>query len=551
MPIYVPYDGILSPDRIPSYNISEIRIIKGAPSTIYGPNALGGVINIITAKPAKPFEMRLRFNNNQVNTLNDDLYLGLNKNNFYFTLNQSFSKSHGFNMSHDFESDLNENGGIRDNSAFHNTNIGGMLGYSSNDNQDYRLRYSFLSSPWDVPPEVGINKPRYWRFKKWRKNTFVLSAKQGTLKDHLIFNGNFYYDKYYNLLDSYDNDSYTSQLMKYAFHSIYDDYTIGFNFIPEIKISKQLKLKPIFLYKRDLHRQIPDYNEPKETYKASTASLGGEIIFTPSEKLNLEASISTDRHNPLYNNANCLREPLWALNVQGAASFLLNQDNSIYMNMGRKTRFPTLKELYSGYIGRNIPNPDLKEESAFSYEFGYKNRFKDYTEFDICFYRSHLNNLILDVPISPRLSQLQNISKAVYTGIDINFKTNIIKDKIEFKSGYSFLYTQNKAENRINNYIPFAPKHKFYTGLTFNLPLDILAEINLMYVNPVLYQDNFDLQWKKLGGYPVMNLNIKKNILERYDLFVSIQNMLDKNYETEARFPMPGISIVMGFKMET
>jgi outer membrane cobalamin receptor len=71
-----------------------------------------------------------------------------------------------------------------------------------------------------------------------------------------------------------------------------------------------------------------------------------------------------------------------------------------------------------------------------------------------------------------------------------------------------------------------------------------------MYVSTVLYQDQQDLQWKKLGGYPVINAGLLKKFKEKVSIFVSIDNMLDKNYETEAHFPMPGISVNMGLKME-
>lgn len=550
IPIYVPYDGIVGLDRIPSDSIEEVRLIKGAPSIIYGPNALGGAINIISRKPVKPFELKVGFNDNYVNTLNENIYLGVKQKNVYFTFNHSFSKSHGFNMARGFKPDLNENGGIRNNSAYHNIYLGGMLGYSRHKNQDYRLTYNFISSPWDVPTEVGINRPRYWRFSKWRKNTAAFSFKQGFAKNHFVMKGNVYYDKYYNLLNSYDNNSFTSQNRPYAFESTYDDYTVGFNIIPEININKYLQIKPVFLYKKDVHRQYPDKNQPKETYRATTTTLGGEIVLKPTEKLRFVASVSADRQNPLYNNGNPLRDTIWTVNATGGASVFVTPNNEFYCNIGRKTRFPTLKELYSGFIGRNIPNPDLEHESAFTYEFGYKNTYKERTSFNIAFYQSYINNLIINVPIRTRVFQLQNIGKAKHSGIDANFNASIIKDKLNFHTGYSFLYATDHSSNRTNNYIPYSPKHKLYSGFDFNLPWDITGNLDFMYVSTILYQDNLDLQWKKLGGYPIIDFSIKKTFKDTVSAYVSIRNMLNKNYETEARFPMPGISVVMGLKME-
>ena len=549
IPIYIPYDGIIGLDRIPAANIGEIKLIKSAPSVIYGPNAFGGAINIITRKPEKPFELEVRFDDSHVNTLNEGLYLGARKNNIYFTFNHSFSKSHGFNMSHSFEPDANENGGIRDNSAYHSLSLGGTFGYSSNKNQDYRVTYSYLDSPWNVSPEILVKRPRYWKFNKWRKNTVIFSAKQGLAKDRFIFQGNVFYDKYYNILDSYDNNLYNTQQKKYAFHSIYDDYSVGFNIVPTINLCKYASFRPIFLYKRDIHRETPDYNEARDTYKASTTTLGGAITLKPCDKIAIEGGITADRNHPLYNNGDELRDVIWALNAQGGISFLINDTNKLYFSIGKKTRFPYLKEMYSGFIGRNIPNPDLKQETAFTYEAGYTNTFKNRTKLDISFYQSRLNNLIIDVPVAPQVSQLQNVSKAINTGVDVDFSVDIIKKRIKYNIGYSYISARNRSENRTNSYIPYVPKHKVYTGFDFNLPYGFFSQVNLMYVSPVIYQDNNDLQWHKLGGYPLIDFSVGKTFKKHYTAFVSLRNMLDKNYETEARFPMPGISVIMGLKL--
>ncbi|MFH0725014.1 MAG: Plug domain-containing protein [Pseudomonadota bacterium] len=50
IPIGVPYEGLVNLADIPVQNISEIKVIKGNASVLYGPNAMGGVINIITKK---------------------------------------------------------------------------------------------------------------------------------------------------------------------------------------------------------------------------------------------------------------------------------------------------------------------------------------------------------------------------------------------------------------------------------------------------------------------------------------------------------------------
>lgn len=548
VPVYIPFDGILSLDRYQSSTINTINIIKSPPSIQYGPNSLGGVINITTRRPEKPLELELEFNDNFVNTLNESIYMGIKKDNVYGTLNHSFSHSHGFNMSRAFEPDPNENGGIRDNSQYHTLGFNGSFGYSGREEQDIRLTYSYINAPWNVPSAINTNRPRDWKFTKWRKNTLAMSIKQPLLKDRISLNGNVFYDKYFNILDSYDDNSFTTQLRRYAFHSTYSDYSTGFNFIPEITINRFLKVKPVFLYKRDIHRETPNREELQAKYSASTTSLGGVIELNPIDKITIEASISGDRYNPIFNNNEFVRDRMWAVNAQGGISYLITDYNKAYFNIGRKTRFPTLKELYSGYIGLNIPNPNLDPESALTYEIGYINKYKDITETKISLFRSNVSDLIVDVPISPGLSQLRNVSKAVNQGLDISFKANLLRNKIHLTTGYSYLDATNRSKGRMNNYLQYLPKHKLYSKISLDLPLRTFLEFDLMYVSKAIYQDYYDQEWRKLGGYPILRLSVLKEINQYCNAFVSIENMLDKNYQTEAHYPMPGINVVMGLK---
>ena len=56
IPLYIPWDGYVDPSQLLTGNISQITLTKGAASTLYGPNTMGGVINIVSMKPQKTFE---------------------------------------------------------------------------------------------------------------------------------------------------------------------------------------------------------------------------------------------------------------------------------------------------------------------------------------------------------------------------------------------------------------------------------------------------------------------------------------------------------------
>ena len=51
VPLYVPYDGYIDFARFTTFDLSEIRVAKAGASLLYGPNTLGGAINLVTRKP--------------------------------------------------------------------------------------------------------------------------------------------------------------------------------------------------------------------------------------------------------------------------------------------------------------------------------------------------------------------------------------------------------------------------------------------------------------------------------------------------------------------
>lgn len=56
IPVYVPYDGYVDLRRFTTFDVAGVSISKGFSSTTYGPNTLGGAINVVTRRPEQPFE---------------------------------------------------------------------------------------------------------------------------------------------------------------------------------------------------------------------------------------------------------------------------------------------------------------------------------------------------------------------------------------------------------------------------------------------------------------------------------------------------------------
>ena len=60
IPLYVPYDGYVDFDRFTAFDLAQVSVAKAGASLLYGPNTLGGAVNLVTRRPTQPFEGDVR-----------------------------------------------------------------------------------------------------------------------------------------------------------------------------------------------------------------------------------------------------------------------------------------------------------------------------------------------------------------------------------------------------------------------------------------------------------------------------------------------------------
>ena len=86
MPLYVPYDGYVDLGRFTTFDLAEINVAKAGASLLYGPNALGGAVNLVTRKPRKSFEADVRLGFANASERKADFNLGGNQGCWYYQL---------------------------------------------------------------------------------------------------------------------------------------------------------------------------------------------------------------------------------------------------------------------------------------------------------------------------------------------------------------------------------------------------------------------------------------------------------------------------------
>lgn len=547
VPIYVPYDGQVDLSQLPIEGVAKIKVMKGTSSTIYGPNSMGGIINIITKAPAEKLKTKVSFDFGRNLNKKAAFSVGKKSGRFGFWISGEYNKSAGFYLSERFKSQINEDGNLRNNSDFEKKGVKARFDYSFNENDSLFFCIGYIDSEKGAPPHTYEDRPRYWRFPVWRKGTFKISGKK-ELFERLELRGSLFYDLYYNILDSYDDATYTTQTRRYAFHSTYDDYSIGASLLGDYAQSINHFRFGINL-KKDIHKAQSNFNKPWEKYETVTYSLGLEDELSPTKNLSFVLGTSFDYLKPQYANEGELRSSILTFNPLIGASFRKNL-SKFHFSFSKKTRFPTLKEFYAEYlgIGKNIPNPDLKEEKSFNHEAGFKHIFstKGFTE--ISLFYSDLKNLIISKRIGESetgssLYQMQNIARARYVGAEFSFNY-ILSTDYDLYFCYTYLDAKNISPDRESDNLEYKPNHKLSLIFGFKLPFSLRGVIKNTYIGKRYFED-YDGDYKPLNPFTLIDLKVEKDF-GAFNLFLMLRNILDTNYESEAGFPGTGREYLAG-----
>lgn len=543
VPIYEPYSGLVDLSNLPKSSIEKITVSKGMPSLAYGSNSMGGTVNFITKNQMEKTVL-LEIESGAAHSTSFGLSGGFGK--IYYSINAGYSKSDGFDIPETQSNYQNEDGGIRNNSDYEN--LGGMIKVGVNDFYNFNLAYSLMIAKNEkgVPTDVYTNRPRYWRYTEWNKTTNNLMFSSG-IGSSFRFKGNVFYDTYKNVLDSYDDDSFTSQDMKYAFHSTYDDNSLGVNILNDIDALNFGLTRVSFSWKKDVHKEEGNFNEGFSNYEASLFSVGLEQDIDIIPKLSAVAAIGYDLLTPIYSNGNDLRDQSSSVNGFVGLSYKVNDEISLHVNTSKKNRFPTLKEFYSQTAGRDIANPDLNAEQSINSELGVDYKISSSILLNGNIFYSSIDELINLVILDDGLRQYQNIGKAGMKGAELGLKLNI--DNFNMTLAYTYLSANNVSDDAQSEILEYRPEHvlSLVPNYQFSFGTELRAE--LFFVGGKYGVNADSREFVKMDNYLLINLRTSHTVFDNYTLYVRVNNLADIYYETEYGFPQPGREFFVGLKL--
>jgi iron complex outermembrane recepter protein len=544
IPIYVAYDGYVDMARFTTFNLSQVNVSKGFSSILYGPNTLGGAINLISEKPGSRNSIEAIAGIMSGKGHKVSLNLGSKLGRFYYQLSISNFQKDYFNLSGKYAPVAHEDGGERGNSYNRDTHAGIKLGFTPNASDEYSVCFSYQHGEKGTPTYAGADptiKLRYWQWPNWDKESlyFISNTKIG---DKSYIKARLFTDHFNNTLKSYNDSSYTAQTKPYAFTSMYNDQTSGISIETGTRaISKNL-LKFAFHFKNDLHSEH-NLTEPVRHVADNMYSIGIEDVFELNPVFSITPGISYHFRNSTkaeeyFSTSDSIADfpgnSSHAWNEQISVHLNLPSFYSFYFNIAKKTRFATMKDRYSYKLGTAIPNPYLKPENAINLEIGMNGSLSRKFQVLPAVFYSRIYDVIQQIDnVEPGISQMQNAGTAEFFGGELTGSYTISEIA---KAGLNYTFIQRKNISQPNLRFIDVPEHKLFGYLTFNPVKRIEITCSGEY-NSKRYSTSYG---NIAEGFSLFNVRIAAELLKYLNIETGMNNIFDKNYCLSEGYPEQG-----------
>lgn len=527
--------GNINLGQINLNNVERIEMIQGPMSVVYGTDALGGVINIITKKEKKPLAINFGTYYESLGRYNFDGSASFKlKDKHQFTIGGGRNFFQGWkyiDIPDTFDREIN----YTDRNLLFNPieQYIGNLAYSYSANSGFKLNFAsdFLSEKvtdkGDIETWTPYESVAYDNYYKNTRsmNRLSMQGKLGKTGRWNVQNGYMLYDRKKNryrkdmvtldeTLTGGRGDQDTSSYKDLYFRGSYTNsirklnYTVGYDI--NLQYAKSLKIEGT---DRSLHDYALYANASYPIIKDKLTAQGG-----------LRGAINTIYNPPLIPSFNLLYKPIDKVQVRGSYA--------------KGFRAPSLKERYLTFIDANhylIGNDNLGAESSdhiqasASYQV-YQNK-SDYLQFILTGFYNDVKDGISLVPLRP-----DDTNSIDYTYGNLSRSTNAIASfqtdgqfyNLHFQLGYSYSYVFAQQDL----YSAF-PASEVTATIRYRIPkFDI--NLNAFYKyngrRPLLRIDSEGNPYYagEQQGYSMLDVSLEKSFWDkRIQLVVGMKNALD------------------------
>ena len=496
-------------------DIERIEICKGSQSTLYGSDAIAGVINIITINKniSKPFTISTTAIVGNKNTF-------LNNSNVYGKVNQlEYSVRFTKTITDGFSSAYDTTGGNNyDDDGYNGTGVNAMVQYQLNPGLSMRgfIRHSNYKA--DIDASAFNDDKDFTLDHSNLISGFGIGFKKGIAN----INGNYQYS---NISRKFTNDSLHAPGFILFEKNNYDGISHFAELYGSILASKRLTVLAGFDFRHNSMEQeyfsissFGPYSANFPDTSMNQASVYASLFFRSADKrLNLEFGGRMNKHSSYGYNATYTFNP----------SFSATKNLRIFGSIATGFKSPSLYQLFDAFSG----NPELEAEKAINYEVGVQHLHEKISSRLIYFHRNIENGIDYNY-ISNRYF---NFIKQKVNGIEMEVSSNPF-NKLNITANYTFLSGREETQSRKNfndtaySYLLRRPKHDINISVNYQVASSFNVGVSGKSVSNRYDVGGFMQDDVLLKSYFLLNARAAYKLNEHIKFFADAQNITNKKF---------------------
>ncbi len=498
-PQYMGLMGHPIADAYQSMLADRVEVVRGPASVLYGSNAMGGVINIITRKMKHDgVATDIDLSYGSYNTLHTEASNRIRKGRFTSAVTASYNRSDGNREDMDFD----QYGGM--------AKLGGELSEAWKLDGEVNITHFDASNPGTVTAPLIDNDSRITRGAA----AVALQNDYGSCSGALSL--------FYNWGRHKIDDGYSpgAEPLDYRFNSrdemagvsVYESFT------PFKGNRTTLGIDYRHFGGKAWNRYLDGQERTTADKSVDETAAYIDIRQTFGRRVTLNAGIRIDHHSHVGTE--------WV--PQAGISLHLRRDAELKAVVSKGFRFPTIREMYM------FPpqNPDLKPEKLINYELSYSDKLLDgRLSYGInIFYidgRDMISRVIVDSrPLNVNIDRVKNCGAEAQIGCAIGKSWSV-------EANYSYLHMKYA--------VIAAPRHKLYARVDFSRGRWHISS-GVQYIEG-LYTS---IDPVATDSFVLWDADITLRLSRRVTLHVRGENLLAQRYEINLGYPMPRATVSGG-----
>ena len=516
-------NGAIDISKLLAGDIAKVEVLRGPQGALYGSDAIGGVVNIITKGGEGPMKITANMEGGSFDTFNQGGSVSGSEGDFHYqaTVQHFFSGATPVTPLN-----LLPPGQRRNDDFYNNYTAGTKLGYQVTDNFDLGFAGHYYNSLSKITGDA-FDFVNFTSFPSPTRSRISSIQYESRATAHLaLWDGRF---------DQTLGVAYGSTIVATQDPDNGDSRAIG----DRVKLDWQGNIgvmdgQTVVLgaeTARDALHPGLSFGFPSTLSRGITTNAGfAELQSDFDFGLHNSISVRYDDNSRFGDKTTWRIAPAWVIS-----------DTKLKASAGTGFKAPALQQLYGTFGG----NANLKPETSFGYDVGVEQSlFDGALTGGVTWFQNNIKNLIVSGP-APKF-QLLNVGRARTDGVE-SFIAWKVLDTLTLRADYTYTDALDAGTKLA---LLRRPRHKADINADWQATGDLSFNATLLYVGPQIDGNrDFSIPRLKMPDYVTVDLAASYRLTEKWSLFGRIENLTDTAYQSPDGFLRPRIGAYGGIKV--